>query len=40
MYQNEVATIKVTLMSMKPNNKNPQMVMVRKEDMAIRLDAE
>jgi hypothetical protein len=32
-YQNEVATIKVTLMSMKPNNKNPQMVMVRKNDM-------
>jgi hypothetical protein len=29
-YQNEVATIKVTLMSMKPNNRNPQMVMVRK----------
>jgi len=27
-YQNEVATIKVTLMSMKPNNQNPQMVMV------------
>ena len=32
-YQNEFATIKVTLMSMKPNNKNPQMVMVRKDDM-------
>jgi hypothetical protein len=29
-YQNEVATIKVILMSMKPNNKNPQMVMVRR----------
>jgi hypothetical protein len=29
-YQNEVATIKVTLMSMKPNNRNPQMVMVCK----------
>lgn len=28
-YQNEVATIKVTLMSMKPNNRNPQMVAVR-----------
>jgi hypothetical protein len=28
-HQNEIATIKVTLMSMKPNNKNPQMVMVR-----------
>lgn len=32
-HQNEVATIKVTLMSMKPNNKNPQMVMVRNDDM-------
>ena len=39
-YQNKVATIKVTLMSMKPNNRNPQMVMVRKDDMAIRLNAE
>ena len=29
-YQNEVATIKVILMLMKPNNKNPQMVMVHK----------
>jgi hypothetical protein len=29
-YQNEVATIKVILMSMKLNNKNPQMVMVRR----------
>ena len=29
-YQNEVATIKVTLMSLKPNNRNPQMVMVCK----------
>jgi hypothetical protein len=29
-YQNEVATIKVTLMMMKPNCRNPQMVMVRK----------
>ena len=29
-YQTEFATIKVILMSMKPNNKNPQMVMVRK----------
>jgi hypothetical protein len=29
-YQNEVATIKVTLMTMKPNCRNPQMVMVRK----------
>lgn len=28
MYQNEVATIKVTLMTMKPNCRNPQMVMV------------
>jgi hypothetical protein len=28
-YQNEVATIKVTLMMMKPNCRNPQMVMVR-----------
>jgi hypothetical protein len=27
-YLSEVATIKVTLMSMKPNNRNPQMVMV------------
>lgn len=27
-YQNEVATIKVTLMTMKPNCRNPQMVMV------------
>jgi hypothetical protein len=33
-YQNEVATIKVTLMTMKPNNRNPQMVMVRKITMA------
>ena len=30
-YQNEVATIKVTLMMMKPNCRNPQMVMVRKK---------
>lgn len=29
-YQNEVATIKVTLMTMKPNCRNPQMVMVSK----------
>ena len=29
-YQTEFVTIKVILMSMKPNNKNPQMVMVRK----------
>jgi hypothetical protein len=33
-HQNEVATIKVTLMSMKPNNRNPQMVMVCKITMA------
>lgn len=39
-YQNEVATIKVTLMSMKPNNRNLQMVMVHKDDMAISLNAE
>jgi hypothetical protein len=39
-YQNEVATLKVTLMSMKPNNRHPQMVMVRKDDLAIRLSAE
>jgi hypothetical protein len=32
-YQNEVATVKVTLMSMKPNNRNPQMVMVRSVDI-------
>lgn len=30
-YQNEVATIKVTLMMMKPNCRNLQMVMVRKK---------
>jgi hypothetical protein len=30
-YQNEVATIKVTLMMMKPNCRNPQMVMVCKK---------
>ena len=29
-YQNEVATIKFTLMTMKPNCRNPQMVMVSK----------
>ena len=34
-HQNEVATIKVTLMSMKPNNRNPQMVMVRKITTAV-----
>ena len=37
-YQNEVATIKVTLMSMKPNNRNPQMVMVCKITIAILLN--
>jgi hypothetical protein len=30
IYQNEVATIKFTLMMMKPNCRNPQMVMVCK----------
>jgi hypothetical protein len=39
-YQNEVATIKVTLMTMKPNCRNPQMVMVRKNMASIRLNAE
>lgn len=41
MYQNEVATIKVTLMSMKPNNRTPQMVMVSNlKNVAIKLKAE
>ena len=38
-YQNEVATIKVTLMSMKPNNWTPQMVMVSK-NITRKFDAE
>lgn len=29
-YQSEIATVKVTLMLMKPNNRKPQMVMVSK----------
>jgi hypothetical protein len=40
-YQSEVATIKVTLMTMKPNCRNPQMVMVRKNiATSIQLNAE
>lgn len=35
IYQNEVATIKVTLMTMKPNCRNPQMVMVSKMSLLI-----
>jgi hypothetical protein len=40
-YQNEVATIKVTLMTMKPNCRHPQMVTVHKiMATSIRLDTD
>lgn len=39
-YQNEVATIKVTLMLLKPGHRNPQIVLVCKDDVITSLDAE